>query len=111
MTRKNKKGAGRPSIQWTKERISQLKKLYPSLSNEIVADKMGLTISAIRNAAIKYKIKKADRFWDKPWEEMLVKNWEELSVEELGELLARKFKVKKTKWSIINKYRELTGKR
>lgn len=109
--RKNKPGAGRPGTDWTKERIKELKKLYPTNDNIVVAKKMGITVSAVRNAAIKYKVKKATRYWDRPWEILVVKNWQTHTPEEIMELLLRKFKVAKTKWAIINKYRELSGKR
>lgn len=34
-----------------------------------------------------------------------------MSVSELMDGLLKKFEVEKTKWAIINKYRELSGKR
>lgn len=96
---------------WTAEMISLLKKLYPKTENTIVAEKIGVTVDAVRSKAVLLKIKKSDRYWDKPWEDLILKNWDVMSPEELITELKNKFKVEKTKWAIINKYRELTGKR
>lgn len=65
----------------------------------------------IRSARTRYNLKKADHYWDKPWENYVINNWETLSPVELSDGLKRKFKITKTNWAVINKYRELTGKR
>ena len=91
---------------WTDKQIALLKKHYPTKENKIVAAKIGKSISAIRAKATLLKIKKAKRYWDKATsEKFLLKNWDILSPEEIGEKLG------KTKWAVINKYRELKGLR
>lgn len=90
---------------WTEKQIETLKKLYPTTDNEAVAKKVGKSVRAVRSQAVRLRLKKSTRYWDKPQEDWLLKNWDVLSVKELGEKLG------KTKWAIINKYRELTGKR
>lgn len=105
MKKKNKSGAGRPTFFWTKERIKILKAIYPTQTNEEVAALLGITVSAVRNGAVRFKVKKKDRYWDKPEEDFILKNWEVMSAMELAEKLG------KTKWAVINKYRELKGLR
>ena len=105
MTSINKKGAGAPVSFWTPEKIKQLKKLFPTTDNKIIAEKLGSTERAVRSKAFILRLKKSDRYWSKNEEGFLLKNWDVMSATELGE------KLNKTKWAIINKYRELTGKR
>lgn len=109
--KKNKPGQGRKVVDWPKEKVAQLKKLYPTGDNKEVAAKLGITVSALRNASIRFKVKKSTRYWDKPWEDLVIKQWPAMSPEEIAAELLKKFKVVKTKWSVINKYRELAGLR
>jgi hypothetical protein len=90
---------------WTSEEIKLLKKHYPVKDNDTVAALVGKSVRAIRAKAQVLKVKKSTRYWDKPDEDYLIKNWPVMSAVEIGQKLA------KTKWAIINKYRELTGKR
>lgn len=108
---KNKPGAGRPNTEWPKEKIALLKKLYPNKHNDDVAKEMNVTVSALRNAVVRFKVKKSNRYWDIPEEKFVTDNWPILSVSEIADQLKKKFGVEKTKWSIINKYRELIGLR
>ena len=115
MNKKNKPAAGRPS-EWSKKKLTRLKNLYPATPNDTIAEILSkefepTTVSAIRNAAIRYKLKKTNRYWDKPEEKYLLVNWQVMSPEEIAVQLKRRFKFEKTKWAVINKYRELTGKR
>jgi len=73
--------------------------------------KIGVSVDAVRSKAVLLKIKKSDRYWDKPWENMILKNWNVMSPEELMAELKINSRSKKTKWAIINKYRELKGLR
>lgn len=107
--KKNKPGQGRPVVAWPLEKVKLLKKLYPTLSNDIVADKLNTTVSAVRYAAMKFKVKKSNRYWDKPETDYLLKNWPVMSAEEIAAGLKEKFKIEKTRWAVINKYRELKG--
>lgn len=102
---KKKSKAGRPVTFWTAERIAVLKKHYPVTSNEQVADLLGTTVRAVRSKVMVLKIKKKDRYWDRSDEDYLKKNWDYMSAVELAEKLG------KTKWAVINKYRELSGLR
>lgn len=90
---------------WNEKQIKQLEKLYPTTDNEVVAEKIGKSVAAVRSMAVRLRLKKSTRFWDKPEEDWLLKNWDHLSVQELCE------KLSKTKWAVINKYRELKGLR
>lgn len=102
--KKNKPGAGRPA-EWNDKKLAQLKKIYPTRSNEEVAEIIGRSVSSIKNAAIKHGVRKSGRYWsdeDKAW---LLANWAGMSAIKLAAHL------KKTKWSVINKHRELTGLR
>jgi hypothetical protein len=109
--KKNKPGAGRPTKEWTKDRVALLKKCYPTKSNEEAAAILGVTVSALRNAAIRFKVSKSNRYWDKPEEDYLLKNWPVMSPDEIADGLKKKFGITKTKWAVINKYRELSGLR
>lgn len=90
---------------WSKKQIAQLEKLYPTTGNEVIAAKIGKTIRAVRSKAMVLKLKKEARYWALKDEKFLLKNWAVLSPEELAE------KLSKTKWAVINKYRELKGLR
>lgn len=111
MPAKKKTTRGRKPYTWTPAKIALLKQWFPAHDNEVVAEKIGETVDAVRRGAQYYKVKKSGRYWDKPWEDFIVKNWAVMTVDELAIDLKSKFKVDKTKWAIINKYRELTGKR
>ena len=109
--KENKPGAGRPNTEWPKEKIALLKKIYPTKSNDVVAAELNITVSALRNAAIRFKVKKSNRYWDKAEEKFITDNWEVLSPIEIADALKKKFMLVKTKWAVINKYRELKGLR
>ncbi len=98
---KKKNKVGRPVVNWPEEKIVLLKKLYPANPNDLVAEKLDITISALRNAVIRFKVKKNHRYWDKSEEKFLLISWPIMSAEEIGK------KLKKTRWAVINKYREL----
>lgn len=91
---------------WTDAQEAKLKKLYPKTDNEVIAEKMAMSVLSIRAKAQKMRLKKSDRYWDKQDEIWLVKNYPLLSIPELQEHLTPK-----TKWAIINKYRSLRGLR
>lgn len=107
MPKINKKGAGRPVVAWLPEKVNLLKKLYPINDNDTVADKLNTTVAAVRYAAMRYKVKKSNRYWDKPETDYLLKNWPVMSAEEISAGLKEKFKIEKTRWAVINKYRKL----
>lgn len=100
--RKNKPGAGRPVTDWPPERVKLLKKLYPTTDNETVAAKLGVTVSAVRNAATRFGITKNG--WTEKDEQWLLANAAKMTYDQLAKELG------KTRWGVINKYRELTKK-
>lgn len=100
----HKPGAGRP-VEWPKKDIAYLKKHYPTDGNEDIAQHIGTTVSAVRNMAVRLKLKKQKWSWPVEDEQWLLTNYPLLSIAELDEHLQR------GKWGIINKYRELTGAR
>jgi hypothetical protein len=61
MTSKNKPGGGRRPYEWTSEKIQRLKELYPHTHNEAVAAELNTDVRAIRNAAVRFRVKKAAR--------------------------------------------------
>ncbi len=95
--------AGRPTT-WEKWQLELLKKLFPNTSNEVIAQITGKTISAVRGKANLLKLKKSEHFWDYWQEELIIENWDCWSVGEISK------KVKKTKWAIYSKHRELQNK-
>jgi hypothetical protein len=105
MTQKNKSGGGKRPYEWTPEKIQRLKELYPHNHNDAVAAKLHTTVRAIRNAAMRFRVKKAARYWYLYDEYYVVKNWPTMSAVEIGRKIGR------TRWAVINKYRELVNLR
>lgn len=96
--RKNKPGAGRPVGGWTPERVRLLKKLYPHIDNDTVAAKLNVSVSALRNAAARFGVKKQG--WTDKEIQGLKDNFH-LPYQKIADKLG------KTKWQVINKAREL----
>lgn len=92
-------------ISWTAENIAKLKKLYPINDNSTVAAELGTTERSIRSAAIKFNVKKSNRYWPKKNIATLLKDWPTSTAEEIATKLGR------TRWAVINKYRETKGLR
>lgn len=97
--RKNKPGAGRPVVGWTPERIKLLKKLYPTTDNESAAKQLKVSLSALRNAATKFGVKKQG--WSAKDIEILRANYNTMTYQKIAD------KIGKTRWAVINKAREL----
>lgn len=76
-----------------------------------VAAKLGVTAYAIRNALHIHGIKKKARFWGADEESFILNNWREMDPEEIAKAIRKNFGTSRTKWAVINKYRELTGLR
>lgn len=89
---------------WTADEIKKLKKLYPKSDNQVIAEQLDVTVGAVRAKAVQLKLKKADHYWDKSEEQYILKNWGVLSAQEIAD------KLKRTKWSVYAKYRELQQK-
>lgn len=96
-----KPGGYRPGIRWSEDKVALLKMLYPINHNEAVAKALGCTIRSVRSAAIRYRLNKSGRYWTKNQEQYLLKNWDVMTAAEIAE------KLKRTRWAVINKYREL----
>ncbi|HRQ17683.1 MAG TPA: hypothetical protein PL085_11445 [Agriterribacter sp.] len=107
----NKSGQGRKPDQKTLDNLKEIKRLYKTKSYSEVAEILGLKVATVRNAITKNKFKKASWHWDKPEEDYLLKNWQTMSIAELQEGLKRHFNIEKSKWAVINKYRDLAGLR
>lgn len=97
--RKNKPGAGRPVENWAPEKIKLLKKLYPTTDNETVAAKLKVSVSALRNAAVRFGVKKLG--WTLKEEDFVRDNFNSMTYDKIGAKLG------KTKWQVIKKAREL----
>lgn len=100
----NKPGAGRPPV-WTERQEKILREKYSSYENESIAKQIGVTVSALRNKALKMGLKKDNRIWTEEQEMYLLKHIEKESYEDIAAKLNRTF------WAVVNKYRELTNKR
>lgn len=97
--RKNKPGAGRPVESWTPAKVKLLQKLYPITDNATVAKKLGMTISAVRNAATRFGVTK--KGWTEKDIAVLKEHYMTLTYDKIAAKLG------KTKWAVINKAREL----
>ena len=95
---------------WTEAEINLLKELYPVQSNEEVAEQLKKTVRSIRSKAQKLELKKDGAKWSTAEKKLLLKLWETSSVQEIEAALKTKFKTTRTKWAIISKHRQLTGK-
>jgi len=95
----------KPATVWFPAQIAKLKKLYPVTDTGEVAKTLGMTERAIRSAAKKFGIEKSDRYWTREQVATLEKMWADNSAVEIGK------KLSKTRWAVINKYREVQGLR
>lgn len=84
---------------------NEFKKLFPVTENSALSKKYDVTESTIRMWGSKLKLRKKSWGWTKKEEEYLLKSYPNLMATELAKTL------KRSKWSIINKYRELMGLR
>lgn len=88
-----------------KNPLDEVKDLYLVLPIKEVAKITGFNERKIRNLATKMKLKRVNRFWNEKEKKLLLKYYEYGIAFVLEKLPGR------TKWGIINQYRELTGKR
>lgn len=95
------KKTGHPVTVWTKEKVIEFKKLYPSLTEPELAIKFNVTYRSIRGLVTKFGLKKRNRGWTKKEETYLLKNWNTHTKEEL----AAHFK--KTRSAINRRYKFL----
>ena len=96
---------------WSDKQEEDLKALFATTHNEAIAKKLKKTIAAIRAKAVALKLKKSNRYWHTAWEKWVLKNYSSLAPDEMIAGLQKKFGIEKTKWAVINKYRELKGLR
>lgn len=104
MKKKKYKNAGRP-LKWTPEMVKLLRRKFHLMDNKTLAAELGVTISAVRNKALKMGLEKKLWYWTPEDEAYLLAHMEAEGYEDIAKHLGRK------KWAVINKYRELTGKR
>jgi len=78
---------------------------YPKVSNYIISERLNRSVAAIRAKAVTMGLVKENRRWSEKDEKFVLSNWEALSPVEIGKHLGR------TKWAVINKFRELNGLR
>lgn len=97
---KNKPGAGRPIETWPPEKVRLLKKLYPTSKNADAAKMLGVTVSALRNAAVRFGVSK--KGWTDKDIAFIKANYTTLTYDQMADRLG------KTRWAVINKARELT---
>jgi hypothetical protein len=92
---------GRHISVWTKEKIAEFKKIYPSLTEPELAKEFNVTYRSIRGLVTKLGLKKRNRGWTKKEEAYLLKNWSTHTKQEL----AAHFK--KTRSAINRRYKAL----
>lgn len=92
---------------WQPDKVALLKKLFATTDNDVIAAQLGTTKQAVRSKAFTLGLKKSTRFWSKKDIARMVKEIEKnkSTPDQVAEILG------KTRWAIINKYREVTGKR
>lgn len=96
---------GRPET-WTEKELKKLKKLYPKTADkDLPALFPPRHLKTIKTKAQRLGLKKENGRWTEEEETRLLREWPTSSAEEISGMLG------KTKWAVINKYRELTGKR
>jgi hypothetical protein len=98
MQKRNKPGGGRPVKGWPPDKIKLLKKLYPVTDNETVATVLKVSVSALRNAANRFGVKKQG--WTEQDIQILKDNFH-LSYQKIAD------KIGKTKWQVRNKAVEM----
>ncbi len=83
---------------------SIFEKEYPITDNLDLAKKYECSEGVIRILAAAFHLKKGQSEWSEQHEAYLLKNYRKKTMDELMEHL------KRSRWGIINKYRELSGK-
>jgi hypothetical protein len=91
--------------EWSDKEVALLKKHFPVKDTEEVSKIIGRSVRAIRSKAFSLSLEKSNRYWTKEQEKLILKKYYKLGADELSR------KIGKTKWAVINKFRELTGKR
>lgn len=84
---------------------NEFKKLFPVTDNATLSKQYKVTESTVRMWGAKLKLRKKSWGWTKEEEQYLLKSYPNLMATELAKTL------KRSRWSVINKYRELTGLR
>jgi hypothetical protein len=74
--------------RWSTEEMSLLMELFPSTTNEQIAEKIGRTIDAIANKARKMGLRKTE-FWSEQEDELLEKLYKTLTYDQLAKRLGR----------------------
>lgn len=93
------------SESWSEQDFITLKKLFPKTENEEIAEKLKKSVSSVRNKAFVLNLKKSSRFWKIGDEKYVIENYGKIPVKDIADHL------KKTRWAVINKHRELFGLR
>lgn len=88
-----------------KNPLDKIIMLYPTMSDKDLAKKMNVKISYVRNVGGRYGLKKKARYWSEKDKKTLLKHYKD------GLVIVMEKLPKRSKWAIINKYRELKGKR
>lgn len=99
---KKKETRGRYQAHPLSEKII---KMFPHHSNKEISEKLNIEVVTIRNIGTKHKLKKVERPWTKKDEKLLIAYYEG-GLRGLADILPNR-----TRWSMINKYRELKGLR
>lgn len=99
---------GRKPILLKKIEAKTFKEEFKVTENALLAKKYGVSESYIRTLAARYKVKKAGWEWKSKEVVFLMGNYNQpdgLTINEIAKKLGR------TRYAVINKYRELSNKR
>lgn len=101
------KRAGKPGPTFKSIDQKEFKKLFPVTENSALAEKYGVKESTVRMWGSRLKLLKKSWQWSRHDENFILQNYGtgRYTVDEMAEKIGR------SKWSIINKYREAKGLR
>lgn len=86
------------------KKLAEVEKIYGKKSSRQVAKETGIKYNTIRVIAARKGLKKENRYWTAKQEKELLKRYKEYGWQHFAD------KFDKTKWSVINKFRELSKK-
>lgn len=103
MNKNPKSRTGKKNI--SEKKLADVVRLFGKKPTKVIAKETGVKFNTIRVIAARKGLKKENRLWTTKQGKELVKRYNEYGWQHFAD------KFKKTKWAVINKYRELTGKR
>lgn len=103
MNKNPKPRTGKKNI--SEKKLAEVLKNYGGKPTKQLAKETGIKFNTIRSISARKGLKKENRLWTAKQEKELLKRYDEYGWQHFAD------KFDKTKWSVINKFRELSGKR